>query len=72
MVRCSTSCSARQPSHPTVKVLHSEVYADPFTTLEKYSPTLLALGLQFEPCLVLAGADGKVVQRLDSIFDEDG
>ena len=54
-----------------MKLLHAEVYADPFTTLDNYSPTLLALGLQFEPCLVLAGPDGKVVQRLDSIFDED-
>ncbi len=57
--------------YPAVKLLHAEVYADPFTTLDNYSPTLLALGLQFEPCLVLAGPDGKVVQRLDSIFDED-
>ena len=27
------------------------------------------LGLTFEPCLVLVGADGKVVERLDTIFD---
>ena len=29
------------------------------------------LGLTFEPCLVLVGADGTVVERLDTIFDED-
>ena len=29
------------------------------------------LGLTFEPCLVLVGADGMVVERLDTIFDED-
>ena len=29
------------------------------------------LGLTFEPCLVLVGADGTVVDRLDTIFDAD-
>jgi hypothetical protein len=27
------------------------------------------LGLHFEPCLVLVGADGTVVDRIDTIYD---
>jgi hypothetical protein len=28
-----------------------------------------ALGLTFEPCLFLVGADGVVAERLDTIYD---
>jgi hypothetical protein len=56
---------------PDIRLIHAEVYADPYTTLATFSPTIVALGLPFEPALVLAGADGKVEQRLDSIFDSD-
>lgn len=56
-------------SHPDVRFLHAEVYADPKANLDTYAPVIEALGLHFEPCLILAGADGVVVERLDTIFD---
>ncbi|MFP5254744.1 MAG: hypothetical protein ACLGI8_02725 [Acidimicrobiia bacterium] len=55
--------------HPDVRFLHAEVYADPYEDQETYAPIVGDLGLHFEPCLVLAGADGRVVERLDTIFD---
>jgi hypothetical protein len=57
--------------HPAVRSLHAEVYAHPHEETDTKAPVVDALGLTFEPCLVLAGADGKVVERLDTIFDED-
>jgi len=57
--------------HPSVRPLHAEVYAHPHEETDTRAPIIDALGLTFEPCLVLAGADGKVVERLDTIFDED-
>jgi hypothetical protein len=33
------------------------------------APAVEALNLQFEPCLFLIGGDGRIVKRLDTIFD---
>jgi hypothetical protein len=57
--------------HPGVRFLHAEVYADPANdpNLEHNAPIVEALGLHFEPCLVLVGADGLVVDRVDTIYD---
>jgi len=55
--------------HPDVRFLHAEVYANPHKETDTKAPVIDALGLTFEPCLVLVGADGKVVKRLDTIFD---
>jgi hypothetical protein len=55
--------------HPEVKLLHQEVYKDPAVSLTEFAPGLAELGLHFEPCLILVGADGKVAERLDIIFD---
>ena len=57
--------------HPDVRFLHAEVYAHPEEEIETKAPVIDELGLTFEPCLVLVGADGKVVERLDTIFDVD-
>jgi len=59
-------------AHPEVRFIHAEVYAHPESDpdLQDYAATVTALGLHFEPCLVLAGADGNVAERLDNIFDE--
>lgn len=56
-------------AHPDVRFLHAEVYADPAKDLETYAPVVAPLGLHFEPCLVLVGADGAVVDRVDTIYD---
>ncbi|HLT16553.1 MAG TPA: hypothetical protein VK007_07615 [Acidimicrobiales bacterium] len=55
---------------PHVRFLHAEVYAEPDVDLERTAPIVDALGLHFEPCLFLAGADGRIVERLDTIYDE--
>ena len=55
--------------HPDVRFLHAEVYAHPHEETDTKAPVVDELGLTFEPCLVLVGADGKVVERLDTIFD---
>ncbi len=57
--------------HPDVRFLHAEVYTDPFTDLEVKAPIVDELGLTFEPCLVLVGSDGTVMERLDTIYDAD-
>jgi hypothetical protein len=57
--------------HPDVRLIHAEVYAHPKEDLDTKTAAVDELGLTFEPCLVLAGADGKVVDRLDTIYDED-
>ncbi len=57
--------------HPSIRYLHTEVYAHPNEEIETKAPVVDELGLEFEPCLVLVGSDGVVVERLDTIFDED-
>ena len=56
---------------PQIQFVHAEVYANPAQDLTHFSPTILALGLGFEPVLYLTDASGQVTQRLDSIFDMD-
>jgi hypothetical protein len=60
---------ATKDKHPGVRFVHAEVYADPAKDLDTYAPIIAPLGLQFEPCLILAGPGGTVVERLDTIFD---
>jgi len=55
---------------PDVRFLHTEVYAHPYENQDDFAPIVAELGLHFEPCLLLAGRDGQVVERLDTIFDE--
>jgi len=55
--------------HPEVRFLHAEVYANPQQDLDVKTPVVDGLGLSFEPCLVLVGSDGRVVDRLDTIYD---
>lgn len=55
--------------HPGVRFLHAEVYAHPYENQTDHAPIVPELGLHFEPCLLLAGSDGRIVERLDTIFD---
>lgn len=50
-----------------ITAIHAEVYVD--RQAQETSPTVDALGLDFEPSLFLAAPDGTVTDRLDSIFD---
>ena len=56
--------------HPDVQLVHAEVYAHPHEDLDVKTAAVDELGLTFEPCLVLVSSDGRVAERLDTIFDE--
>ncbi|MEQ1786031.1 MAG: hypothetical protein ABL966_03175 [Acidimicrobiales bacterium] len=56
--------------HPDVGFLHAEVFVEPAKGLDAQTAAVTDLGLTFEPCLVLVGRDGRVVERLDTIYDE--
>jgi hypothetical protein len=58
------------PDHAAVQLVHAEVYAHPQQDLDTKTAAVDELGLTFEPCLVLVGSDGRVAERLDTIFDE--
>jgi hypothetical protein len=60
---------AARAGFPDVTFLHAEVYADPKAGLDRYAPTVEALGLQLEPVLVTVRSDGTVARRLDAIYD---
>lgn len=55
--------------HPEIRFLHAEVFADPYTDTNQQAPVVQALGLHFEPVLILTGADGIVAERVDVIYD---
>ena len=58
-------------NHPRVRFLHAEVYADAAASgpLDRTTPVVQELGLDFEPALFLVNADGVIRRRLDHIFD---
>lgn len=58
-----------QADFPDLRFLHAEVYADPAKDLSTSASVVDALGLHFEPCLVLVDAEGTVVDRVDTIYD---
>lgn len=66
---------AKQPRFiDRVTFLHAEVYrsatdVEENGTSARTAPVVEALGLPFEPCLLLIAASGKVASRLDVIFD---
>lgn len=55
---------------PDIDVIHAEVYVDPQPDdLGDLLPVVEATGVTYEPFLFLIGADGRVVRRLDHIWD---
>jgi hypothetical protein len=63
---------------PGVVPIHLEFYANADEVAGNYdderlrlAPSVEALGLEFEPSLVLVGRDGVVVDRIDNLFDAD-
>ena len=48
--------------------LHAEVYADPNAT--RVAPAVSALGMTYEPALFVTDAQGRILERLDAVFDE--
>jgi hypothetical protein len=49
-------------------MVHAEVYTD--LTASKPTPAVDAYHMTFEPCLWITDGTGKVVERLDFVFDE--
>lgn len=47
--------------------VHAEVYTDDTATMP--APAVEAAGLTYEPALFVTDADGKVVERLDAVWD---
>ncbi len=47
--------------------VHAEIYADEAATV--IAPAVQALNLSFEPVLFIADKNGKIVKRLDAVFD---
>ena len=52
-----------------ITFIHAEVYTD--DSLQISTEAVHAFGLDYEPALFLAKADGTIVDRLDVIFDSD-
>jgi hypothetical protein len=47
--------------------IHAEIYSDEAATV--IAPAVKALNLTFEPVLFIVDANGKIVERLDAVFD---
>jgi hypothetical protein len=47
--------------------VHAEIYSDEAATV--IAPAVKALNLTFEPALFVVDANGKIVERLDAVFD---
>jgi hypothetical protein len=62
-----------QPDYQGIDFVHAEVYANPLDGLENASlaASIEAYGMNFEPALFVADADGILVDRLDNIYDAD-
>lgn len=60
-------------SRPDVRFVHAEVYTDPNKATDlataTLTPAVTTYGLDFEPSLFLAAADGTLTVRLDNTFD---
>jgi hypothetical protein len=56
----------RSTFEPKVQFLHVEIYTD--GSAQTNAPAVAAYHLQSEPVLFVAGADGRVVQRIDGLF----
>ena len=67
--RCSTSFSTSAPPTPTFGSCTPRCTPTRPRTSRRTRPSSLPLGLHFEPCLVLVGSDGLVVDRVDTIYD---
>ena len=64
----------REPFGDSLTSIHVEVYrsaaeVEAGPVAAALAPAVEGLNLIFEPCLFLIGADGRIVKRLDTIFD---
>ncbi len=75
---CSTgTCSPALESLIKVKesigdamtFLHTEIYTDDKATT--VAPAVIALKMDYEPAIYITNATGKIIERLDAVFDAD-
>jgi hypothetical protein len=63
----------QRDTYPTVRFVHAEPYADAVAkgnvATATLAPVVETYALTFEPSLLLARADGVLVERLDNVFD---
>jgi hypothetical protein len=52
-----------------VTMVHAEVYTD--DSISTPAPVVDAYKMDFEPSLYLADASGKIINRLDNVWDTD-
>jgi hypothetical protein len=68
---CSPALDAllqvREELGDQVIMVHAEVYTD--TTATTVAPAVRACGLDFEPSLFVTDGTGRIVERLDAVFD---
>jgi len=57
------------PWRSRVTFIHSEIYTD--LTGQQSTNAVLKWGLQHEPMLYLSDGTGKIVARVDNLFDQD-
>ena len=75
---CSTgTCSPALEALVTVKksigdamtFLHAEIYTD--DKAATVAPAVIALKMEYEPAIYITDATGKIIDRLDAVFDAD-
>jgi hypothetical protein len=52
-----------------IAMVHADIYTD--GTLKTVSPSVLAYQMDYEPALFIADSSGKIVERLDAVWDAD-
>ncbi len=52
-----------------IAMVHADIYTD--ATLKSVSPSVLAYQMDYEPAMFVADASGKIVERLDAVWDAD-
>ena len=65
----SNLVAASGPWRDRVTFIHSEIYTD--LTGQTSTPAVTAWKLQHEPMLYLGDAGGKIVARIDNLYDQD-
>ena len=61
--------AARDKVGDKIAMVHADIYT--YSSIKTVSPAVLAYQMDYEPALFIADASGKVVERLDAVWDAD-
>ena len=61
--------AAREKIVDKIVMVHADIYTD--NSIKTVSPAVLAYQMDYEPALFIADASGKIVERLDAVWDAD-